>query len=63
MKIKLLQNWRGKKAGDIIEWPAEAAMRMIETDIAVEVGAEEPEVKAVFAPPADKMVRSPRKRK
>jgi len=58
MQIKLLKPWRGKKAGDVIEWPDPMAERLIKDEIAVQAGVEK-----AFKPSADKMVRPRKTRK
>jgi len=58
MRIELTKPWRGKKAGDVIEWPDPMAERMIEDGIAVREG-----VAKISKPNADKMVRPRKTRK
>lgn len=60
MRIKLLDSFRGKKAGDVIDWPDPMAQILIaqkRAEVYVEKAAAE--TKQVEAAPVDKMQRKP----
>lgn len=61
MLIKLTDYFRGKKPGDIIDWPDGPAEILIAQKRAVKAdksGQTGPTVKAVDAPPVDKSMNS-----
>ena len=64
MLIKLLDNFRGKKPGDVIDWPDPMAQILIDNKRAVIAKGEtkvqpKQQEKEIDEPPADKMVRKP----
>ena len=64
MLIELKDNFRGKKSGDVIDWPDHMARILIEQKRAVAVKDNlAPDEKAVEAAPMDKMVRKTQIRK
>ena len=64
MLIELVDNFRGKKIGDVIDWPDHMARILIEQKRAVavkeKIAASE---KALEAAPVDKMMRKTRIRR
>lgn len=59
MRIKLTDHFRGKKPGDVIDWPDPMASILIDAGRAVKHEAPEGEdhVKAVDGPPVDKSMQ------
>lgn len=67
MKIKLKYEWMGHPEGSIVDLTKIAAERLIRLERAEEVvevkQEDKKETKAVSAPPKDKMVRRPKRKK
>lgn len=59
MKIKLTDHFRGKKPGEVIDWPDPMAKILIDSGRAVQY-EDGPADKAIDAAPVDKMQRKPK---
>lgn len=59
MLIELLDNFRGKPIGSVIEWPDVMAQHLIDAGRAKRAVEQPREEKAMDEPPVDKAMRKP----